>query len=191
MPCPKIACTMLFIGMLLSPALAQNSTQPPARSKATARSAQSAPANRAPMTEGVPTGQGTTGSVPLGRNSTAGQNRVHREPCWQVAGVSKAAMQQRHAIAMQTRQEIESVCANSSISVTQKRERIRQIRQQERQQVDGLISPQQQAAIRACQEQRGGHVGGGHLGGGHGTGPCGTMPGFGSNETENESAPRD
>ena len=111
-----------------------------------------------------------------------------REPCWQVAGISKTTMEQRHSLARQARQEIESVCANSSLSLQQKRERIREIRQQEKQQADALVTPQQQEALRACQQSRGGgHGGGGHAGGGHGVGPCGEMPGTSNSAHESNS----
>ncbi len=105
-------------------------------------------------------------------------------------------MEQRHIIGQQTRQEVEVVCANASLSAAQKQERIRAIHQQERQQMDALISPQQREAMHACQQQRGGgvHLGGGHLGGGHGAGPCGTLPGLANrlNESEpDESTPKD
>jgi len=97
-----------------------------------------------------------------------------QEPCWEVAGVSKSALQQRRTLAQQARQEIEAVCANSSLSVQQKRQQIAQIHERERQEIDAIITPAQQEAMRSCQEQRG-HGGGGHVGGGHG-GPCGEMP---------------
>ena len=97
------------------------------------------------------------------------------EPCWEVAGVSKAAIQQRRMITQQARQQVEAVCANSSLSIQQKRQQIQQIHQRERQEIEALITPAQQEAIRSCQQGRnGGHSGGGHLGGGHG-GPCGEM----------------
>ena len=105
-------------------------------------------------------------------------------------------MEQRRVIGQQTRQEVEAVCANASLSAAQKQERIRAIHQQERQQMDALISPQQREAMHACQQQRGGgvHLGGGHVGGGHGAGPCGTLPGLAKrlNESEpDEGAPKD
>jgi len=102
-------------------------------------------------------------------------------------------------ITQQERQQVEAVCANSSLSMQQKRQQIQQIRQRERQEIDGVITPAQQEAMRSCQEERsGGHGGGGHLGGGHG-GPCGEMsvghkpnPQHGEDETPpNESAKPD
>jgi len=170
---------VLLAGIAFSMAGAQDSSVPNrAQGSAQSRRVPTTPSVLTPasgQSTGIP---GTT--VPGTRPpTTRGTTNPRREPCWQVAGVSKAAMQQRRAIALQARQEIESVCANSSLSPQQKRERIRQIREQERQQVDALITPQQQAAIRECQESRGGgHGGGVHPGGGHGAGPCGTLPGF-------------
>lgn len=114
------------------------------------------------------------------------------EPCWQVAGVTKSALQQRRVIAQQSHQEITSVCANSSLSLAQKRQQIQQIHRQERQQIDALITPAQQQTMRSCQEQRNpGHTGGGHVGGGHGGGPCGEMqsPQNSSSPSEEEEPP--
>jgi hypothetical protein len=101
--------------------------------------------------------------------------RPRVKPCWEVAGVSKSAIEQRRTITRQARQEVEAVCANSSLSMPQKRQQIQQIHQRERQEIDAIITPAEREAIRACQEQRG-HGGGGHVGGGHGGGLCGEMP---------------
>lgn len=101
-----------------------------------------------------------------------------QEPCWREAGVTKAAIEQRRAIEQNARAEIQSLCANSSLTPQQRREQIRAIRERSREQVDALISPQQREAIKSCQQARnGGHPGGGgfHGGGGHGEGPCGEM----------------
>jgi TolA-binding protein len=115
-------------------------------------------------------------SVPTRPSTTAPgstSRRPRQEPCWQVAGVSKSVLQQRRSVEQQARQEVEQVCANSSLSLQQKRAQIQQIHERERQQIDGLISPAQQEEIRSCQEQRHGSHGG-HTGGGHG-GPCGEL----------------
>jgi len=98
-----------------------------------------------------------------------------QEPCWEVAGVAKAAIQQRRTITQQARQEVEAVCANSSLSMQQKRQQIQKIHQRERQEVEAVITPAQQEAMRSCQEQRHPVHSGGHVGGGGG--PCGEMPG--------------
>jgi hypothetical protein len=78
----------------------------------------------------------------------------HQEPCWQEAGISKSAMEQRRQIEQNTRAEIQSVCNDSALRPQQKREKIRQLHQQTRQQIEGVITPQQQEALKACQQQR-------------------------------------
>jgi Spy/CpxP family protein refolding chaperone len=119
-----------------------------------------------------------TAQVPIRpRPSTAPGTTKHPrlEPCWEVAGVAKSAIQQRRMITQQARQQVEAVCANSSLSIQQKRLQIQHIHQRERQEIEAIITPAQQAAMRSCQEGRnGGHGSGGHVGGGHG-GPCGGM----------------
>ena len=115
----------------------------------------------------------TTGSNP---SST----HPKKEPCWEVAGISKASMEERRALNRQAKAEVDSVCANSSLTLQQKHEEIRAIHEREKQQAQSLVTPQQQEALRACQESRG-HGGGhgGFGGGGHGMGPCGEMPATG------------
>ena len=135
--------------------------------------------------------------VPVRTGPSTSANRVakppRQEPCWQVAGVSRAALQQRRSIEQQGHAEIQSVCANSSLSLQQKRQQIRQIHERQRQEIDGLISISQQEAMKSCQESRhGGGHGGGHIGGGHG-GPCGEMAGGskGHPMEEDETPPSD
>jgi hypothetical protein len=102
--------------------------------------------------------------------------RPRQIPCWEEAGISKAAMEQRRQVERSTRAQVEAVCAESGLTAQQRHEKIREIRQRARQEIEGLISPQQQEALKACQQERsrGGHPGvGGH---GSGAGPCGEMP---------------
>jgi hypothetical protein len=120
-------------------------------------------------------------------------NRRRRvEPCWQVAGISRSVMEQRRLVQREARQQVEAVCANASLTPEQKREEIRQIRERERQQLEGLITPAQQEALRACQEQRG-HAGVAHGGHGHGVGPCGelTRPHPFAEDEEGERPPKE
>jgi Spy/CpxP family protein refolding chaperone len=59
----------------------------------------------------------------------------------------------------------------------QKHEKIREIRQHAQEEIKTLITPQQQEALRACQQERSSE---GHLGSGGnrnaGVGPCGETP---------------
>jgi hypothetical protein len=104
--------------------------------------------------------------------------KVEQEPCWQEAGVSKAAIEQRRSIEQGVRSQVSALCADSSLTTQQRNEKIREIHQQAHQQVEALITPQQQEAMRACQQSRE-HASGSrphipHAGGG--TGPCGELP---------------
>ena len=115
--------------------------------------------------------------VPRPRIIPRAATRPRQIPCWEEAGISKAAIEQRRQIEQSTRTQVEAVCAESGLSMQQKHEKIRGIRQRARQEMESLITPQQQEALKACQQERskGGHPGiGGH--GGGGTGPCGEMP---------------
>src|SRR5256885_11225210 len=102
-------------------------------------------------------------------------------------------MEQRRSISMQTRQEVDAVCATPSLSAAQKQQRIRAIHQQERLQLDGLISPAQREAMHVCQQERGGGAHGGGGIGGQGAGPCGALSVVPHrlNETEDETVQKD
>jgi hypothetical protein len=113
--------------------------------------------------------------------------RPHQPPCWEEAGISKSAIDERRSIEQRTHAEVRSVCADSALTMEQKKQKIQEIHKQAHEQTEGLITPQQQEALKACQQARngGGHHGGGglHAGGGHGGGPCGEMA---SHEPEKE-----
>ena len=111
-----------------------------------------------------------------------------KEPCWQQAGVSRSAIEQRHQIAAQMHQQIESVCHNSSLTAQQRHQQIQQIREQARSRMNGLVSPGQMQTIRSCRAQRG--IGGGGGFHGSGMGPCGEMPGMKSNTKGTVTSPK-
>lgn len=98
-------------------------------------------------------------------------------PCWQQAGIEKSVMEQRWSIERETRSQVEAVCSNSSLTPQQKHEQAREIRRQAHQKMEGLITPDQEKALTACQQQHGeGHPGGGRMheeGGGCGEWPRG------------------
>jgi hypothetical protein len=98
-------------------------------------------------------------------NNQQGQNgggrRGNFSPCWQQAGIEKSVMEQRWAAERETRSQVEAVCANSSLTAQQKQQQAREIRQQSRQKMEGLITPAQEKALTACQQERGMNHGGG------------------------------
>lgn len=128
---------------------------------------------------------------PAGSAQKSSGQSAKRQPCWQVAGISQDAMQQHKALQESTHSEIQSVCADSSLTPQQKREKIRQIHEQTRQKGESLITPQQQEALKACREERGE---GKHMAGNkgmhhHGGDPCGNMT-SGAGEKPPESTPK-
>jgi len=98
----------------------------------------------------------------------------HQSPCWQQAGISQSAMQQRKQIEESAHSQVESVCSDSSLTPQQKQQKIHQLRQEAHKQVEGLITPHQEQALKSCRASRGE---GPHMGGmsGGGGGPCGEM----------------
>ncbi len=109
--------------------------------------------------------------------TTAHPKQPHEPPCWQVAGISKSAIDQRQAIQQRTRSEVEAVCADPSLSQQQRQQKIREIHEQAKQELDALVSPQQMEALKSCQQARnhgGSHPAPGHASASHG--PCGEMP---------------
>jgi hypothetical protein len=123
----------------------------------------------------------TAQSVPVRGQTVPGHtaNTPRQEPCWQVAGISKSAMEQRRSIMQGVHSQVEAVCADSSLSAQQRNEKIRQIHQQATQQANAIVTPSQMEALKSCQSSRasahpptGGAI---HHGGGGG-GPCGQLP---------------
>jgi hypothetical protein len=104
--------------------------------------------------------------------STA-QSSQKRQPCWQQAGVTRSALQQRRQIAENMHSQIESVCANTSLTAQQRHQQIQQIREQAQSRMSGLVSASQMESIRSCRAQRGEAGSAQHHGG---MGPCGEMP---------------
>jgi len=78
----------------------------------------------------------------------------HQPPCWQQVGISKEVIEQRRSVEQSTRTQVESVCADSSLTPQQKHQKIKELRQQARQQIDAIITPQQQEELKACNAQR-------------------------------------
>jgi hypothetical protein len=135
-----------------------------------------APPYESAQSSATPPPYNSATSIPGGNVRTRRAPRVRLEPCWHVAGVSQSALQQRRALQQQARAEIQSVCADSSLTAQRKRAEIQQIHQQTHQQVQALITPAQQEALRACNQSRGHHSGGGLHRGSSGVSPCGDLP---------------
>ncbi|HLB87240.1 MAG TPA: hypothetical protein VJK29_06275 [Terriglobales bacterium] len=113
---------------------------------------------------------------------------ARQRPCWPQVGIPQSAIERRKQIEENTRSQVQAVCHDSSLSHEQKREKIRQLREQARKEAEALPTPQQQEALKACREQR--VAGRGGRGGIHqgGSEPCGEMPNQHA-QTEQDSEP--
>jgi hypothetical protein len=86
--------------------------------------------------------------------STTGAVHPQQVPCWQEAGVSKAGIDERNAAVKAANARVAAVCANAALTSRERSQQIREIRQQQRAQIDTIITPEQQQAIQACNKAR-------------------------------------
>ena len=100
-------------------------------------------------------------------------------PCYEVARVSKADIERRRSVTQAANAQVEAVCANASLTPQQRAQEISQIRKQESTEINSIITPQQQEAIKECNQAR--HPSTGvaapHASGGIRRGPCGEVLG--------------
>lgn len=97
-------------------------------------------------------------------------------PCFKQAGVSEDTWQKIRDIHKSARQQAIGICENTSLNPQQKREQLRDAFRQTEQQVHGLLTSQQQDALKQCRQERRGDrkgMGGGMRGMRRGGGdPC-------------------
>jgi Spy/CpxP family protein refolding chaperone len=118
---------------------------------------------------------GTTAPATKGGRSGRGQN----EPCWKQAGISQSVMDQHKTMQQNMHSQVEAVCADSSLSGQQKRDKIREIRKTGHEQMAALLTPEQRSQLESCRASRP-HPGGARHGG-RMRDPCAE---FGSSKTE-------
>jgi hypothetical protein len=104
----------------------------------------------------------STGSAPSSQSSPQGTPaaRAGRVQCWQQAGISQSTVEEYRSMMRSTRQEVESVCSDSSLSPSEKQQKVQLLRTQARQQMESMVTPQQLQAFESCQQQHGEHRGG-------------------------------
>lgn len=139
----------------------------------------------------------TSPAPPANQPSQARPGRAGGTPCWQKAGIEKSVMEQRWAIERETHSQVSAVCSNASLTPQQKQQQAREIRQQGKQKMDALMTPEQEKTLVACQQERGmNHPGGGGMREGGGCGEWsrggsrpgaanGNPPGGGSSAPQN------
>ena len=70
------------------------------------------------------------------------------------AALQDPAMEEQRAVQQRTHSEVEAVCADSSLTAQQRQQKIREIHEQSKQQLDALISPEQRQSLKSCQASR-------------------------------------
>src|SRR5215467_10609973 len=78
--------------------------------------------------------------------------RAKQEPCWQQVGISKDVIDQRDAIQQDMHSQVQSVCADSTLTPQQKKAKIREIHREAKQKMSGVISEEQQQQLEACRK---------------------------------------
>jgi Spy/CpxP family protein refolding chaperone len=130
------------------------------------------------------------GALPVPPAQGPANRAPRQQPCWQQVGISKEAMEQRREVEQNTRAQVESVCADSSLTSQQKHAKIKELHQQARQQIESIITPQQQEELKACNAERNaGRPSGGPRPGGGGLGPCGEAASAPASGSSNPNTP--
>lgn len=91
---------------------------------------------------------------PAPQPQTSAPSQTRQEPCWQEAGISAQVFRQHEAIERSKHSQVQSVCADTSLTQQQKVEKIAGIREAAQQKNDALITPEQQKSVAACRQQR-------------------------------------
>lgn len=107
------------------------------------------------LTPGLLLAQEQQGAPPEGAapGPRAGR-RGGEPPCFKQAGVPDETWQKIMEVHKSTHQQVVGICENTSLNPQQKRQQIREARQQAEQQVHGLLTPQQQDAVKQCRQER-------------------------------------
>lgn len=75
-------------------------------------------------------------------------------PCWRVAGIASAFVNQRWHIEDNAKGKIHTVCTDPTLSAEKKREKIQEINEQTEQEIAKIIPAKQLEAFKVCQAER-------------------------------------
>ena len=116
-------------------------------------------------------------------SSSTLQSSQSQTPCWQLAGISRAAMRQRRLIVRNMHNQIQLACANFKLTAQQRERRIDQIRADAQAHMRAFLSVAQIDSINSCRAQRTALRGKASR---RGEGPCGEMPMNGSSSGDSQ-----
>lgn len=80
--------------------------------------------------------------------------RVRQTPCWRVAGITPALVNQRWHVEDNAKGKISAVCTDPALTAEKKREKIEEINAQTEQELAKIIPAKQLEAFKACQAER-------------------------------------
>lgn len=86
--------------------------------------------------------------------AAAGTKPRHPAPCWRVAGISPAAVNQRWHLEDDAKIKISGVCSDPTLGPDQKLGKIHEINQQRDDAITKLIPEKQLSAFKSCQAER-------------------------------------
>src|SRR5438309_2115765 len=75
-------------------------------------------------------------------------------PCWMIAGISAAMVNQRWQIEADAKGKIDAVCSNDSLDPKQKTDKLHQIDEQTQREIAKIIPAKQLGEFKACQAER-------------------------------------
>lgn len=81
-------------------------------------------------------------------------SRRRQAPCWRLAGISSALVNQRWHIEDNAKGKISAVCTDPTLAAEKKREKIQEINEETEQEIAKLIPAKQLEAFKACQAER-------------------------------------
>ena len=104
-------------------------------------------------------GQQSTGQTPADSTqpqpTTPPPRSAHRPTrCWQQAGISPAAMNQRWKIQDNAKGRINAVCTDPTLTPEKKRDRIRQINQETEQEIAKIVPSKELETFKACEAEQ-------------------------------------
>ena len=94
-------------------------------------------------------------------NASGQAGSADRNPCWKQAGLTKSILEERRSILSDAKAKIQNVESDSALTPPQQKQQIRRIRLAARQQVAKLMTPEQQQALRQCQQDHAASLPGG------------------------------
>ena len=120
-----------------------------ARMDRSRQSSPQTPAAQSPPQPGAASAQPQP--VPGGPRRASSQRQA---PCWRLAGIAPALVNQRWHIEDNAKGKISAVCTDPALTAEKRREKIQEINAETEQEIAKIIPAKQLEALKACQAER-------------------------------------